>query len=51
LVSATARSTFPLPDGSKDSAVYLSLEPGAYTVQITSASNRTGTVLFEAYSP
>jgi sugar lactone lactonase YvrE len=34
---------------SKDSAVLLTLQPGAYTVQATSASGNTGIVLIEIY--
>jgi photosystem II stability/assembly factor-like uncharacterized protein len=50
LVSATLRSGFPLTAGSKDCALYLTLAPGSYTAIIRSASNATGTVLFEAYA-
>jgi len=41
---------FPLPSGSADSAVLLTLQPGAYTVQITSAKGNSGIALFEAYT-
>jgi hypothetical protein len=41
---------FALPSPSADSALLLTLMPGAYTVQITSAKGNTGTALFEAYS-
>ena len=34
---------------SKDSAVLLTLAPGAYTVQAASASAQAGTVLLEVY--
>jgi len=50
LVSATLRSAFPLPAGSRDAALYLTLAPGSYTAIVRSASNATGTVLFEAYA-
>ncbi len=50
LVAATLRGGFPLTAGSKDCALYLTLAPGSYTAVIRSASNATGTVLFEAYS-
>ncbi len=46
-----AVGAFALPTPSKDSA-YLALpglNPGGYTVQVTSASNSTGTVLAEIY--
>lgn len=41
---------FALPNLSPDSALLLTLQPGAYTAQITSASGGSGTVLFEAYT-
>jgi len=50
LTAATLRNGFPLSAASKDSALYLTLPPGSYTAIIRSASNGTGTVLFEAYS-
>jgi hypothetical protein len=50
LAAATLRNGFPLAAASKDSALYLTLPPGSYTAMIRSASNGTGTVLFEAYS-
>jgi hypothetical protein len=40
---------FPLPSGSKDAALLLTLQPGAYTVQVTSVSNATGVALVEVY--
>jgi Ice-binding-like/Putative Ig domain len=40
---------FPLASGSKDSALLLTLQPGAYTVQLTSVSNSTGVALVEVY--
>jgi hypothetical protein len=40
---------FPLPTGSKDSALLLTLAPGAYTVVVTSASSSTGVALIEVY--
>jgi hypothetical protein len=39
---------FTLPLGN-DSALLLTLAPGAYTVEVTSASNHSGIALFEAY--
>jgi len=48
--AATAVGAFPLPSGSADSAVLLTLQPGAYTVQITSAKGNSGIALFEAYT-
>lgn len=41
---------FALPAASADSAALLTLAPGAYTVQITSASGGSGIALFEAYT-
>jgi hypothetical protein len=41
---------FALPNLSPDSALLLTLQPGAYTAQITSASGASGTALFEAYT-
>jgi hypothetical protein len=41
---------FALPNLSPDSALLLTLQPGAYTAQITSAKGNSGTALFEAYT-
>jgi hypothetical protein len=41
---------FALPSSSADSALLLTLAPGAYTVQITSAKGNSGIALFEAYT-
>ncbi len=41
---------FALPNPSPDSALLLTLQPGAYTVQITSAKGNSGIALFEAYT-
>ena len=40
---------FPLASGSKDSAMLITLQPGAYTVQVSSVSNSTGVALIEVY--
>jgi hypothetical protein len=40
---------FALPENSKDAAVLLSLDPGAYTVQIADSSGRSGVSLAEVY--
>jgi hypothetical protein len=40
---------FPLASGSKDAALLMTLQPGAYTVQVTSLSNTTGVALVEVY--
>ena len=41
---------FALPSTGKDSALLMTLAPGAYTVEITSAGNNSGIALFEAYA-
>jgi hypothetical protein len=35
--------------GSADSALLLTLQPGAYTVEVTSVSSATGVALVEVY--
>ena len=40
---------FPLTAGSHDAALVLTLQPGAYTVEVTSVSNSTGIALVEVY--
>ena len=40
---------FPLPTGSKDAALLVTLNPGPYTVEVTSASNANGVALIEVY--
>lgn len=40
---------FPLPAGSKDAALLLTLPPGGYTVQVTGAAGTTGVALVEIY--
>ena len=47
--AATVAGAFALPNPGNDSALLLTLPPGAYTVQITSAKGSAGTALFEAY--
>jgi hypothetical protein len=51
-ISSAARQTgaFALPNPSADSALLLTLQPGAYTAQITSAKGNSGVALFEAYT-
>jgi hypothetical protein len=41
---------FALPNPSADSALLLTLQPGAYTAQVTSAKGNSGIALFEAYT-
>lgn len=38
-----------LPDGSKDAAIVMQLEPGAYTVQVSGADGGEGVALVEVY--
>jgi hypothetical protein len=45
----TLVGAFPLPTGTKDSALLLTLAPGNYTVEVTSVSNSTGVALVEVY--
>jgi hypothetical protein len=51
-ISAAAQEVgaFALPASSADSALLLTLPPGSYTVQITSAGGNSGIALFEAYT-
>ncbi len=50
-ISAAAAKTgaFPLASGSKDAALLLTLEPGAYTVQLVGANGETGAAMIEVY--
>jgi hypothetical protein len=48
--AALEAGAFALPNPSLDSALLLTLQPGAYTVQITSAKGNSGIALFEAYT-
>jgi len=47
--ATAATGAFALPSGSPDSAILISLPPGAYTLQVTGASAGTGTALAEVY--
>ena len=40
---------FPLADGSRDSALLVTLMPGAYTIQVAGANGATGIALVEVY--
>jgi hypothetical protein len=44
-----AASAFPLPPTSKDSAIVVTLSPGAYTAQVSGAGGSTGIALLEVY--
>ncbi len=48
--AALETGAFALPNSGQDSALLLTLQPGAYTVQITSAKGNSGIALFEAYT-
>jgi hypothetical protein len=48
--AAIGAGAFALPNLSKDSALLLTLPPGAYTEQVTSAGGNSGVALFEAYT-
>jgi hypothetical protein len=50
-IRAAARSVgaFPLPEGSRDSALLVTLPSGAYTLQIAGANSTTGIALVEVY--
>jgi hypothetical protein len=45
-----AAGAFKLTDGSKDSAMVVTLLPGAWTVQVSGASSGTGLALIEVYA-
>jgi hypothetical protein len=49
-VAALAVGAFALPNPSLDSVLLLTLPPGAYTAQVTSAKGNSGITLFEAYT-
>ena len=40
---------FSLPANSKDAAILVTLEPGAYTAQVSGVGSTTGTALIEIY--
>lgn len=44
-----AIGTFPLPFGSKDAALFITLAPGAYTVEVSGNNGTEGTALLEIY--
>jgi hypothetical protein len=45
----TQVGAFPLPANSKDAALYVTLQPGAYTTQISGVGGATGVALIEVY--
>lgn len=46
---STALNVFPLANSSKDAAMVVSLNPGAYTVLVKGVNDTTGVALVEAY--
>jgi len=48
--AAATAGAFPLPAGSADAALLLTLAPGTYTGQVTDAGGNAGPALFEVYS-
>lgn len=44
-----AVGAFPLPAGSRDAAMTVTLSPGAYSVQVSGATNGTGEAIVEVY--
>jgi len=48
--AAVSAGAFALPTGSKDSALVLTLAPGAYTFRVAGAGNTTGVALVEVYA-
>jgi len=50
LATSTTQVGLPaLPDASKDAALLIQLEPGAYTVHVSGTNNATGVALVEIY--
>jgi hypothetical protein len=47
--AAVAGGAFPLANGSKDAAMIIMLQPGAYTVQLSGVNNGTGIGIVEVY--
>lgn len=48
--AAVEAGAFALPAGSKDSAIVLTLDPGAYTFRVAGAGGTTGVALVEVYA-
>jgi hypothetical protein len=47
--AATAAGAFPFASNSRDAAMIIMLEPGAYTVQLSGVGNTTGVGIVEVY--
>jgi hypothetical protein len=48
--AAKNAGAFALPNPSADSALLITLQPGAYTAEVTPAGGNSGIILFEAYT-
>jgi outer membrane protein assembly factor BamB len=48
-IAARAVAAFPLADGSNDSALVVTVEPGPYTIKVSGVGNTTGEALVEIY--
>ncbi|HEY1111298.1 MAG TPA: PQQ-binding-like beta-propeller repeat protein [Opitutaceae bacterium] len=48
--AARAAGAFALPSGSDDSAILVTLDPGAYTVRVAGVGDTTGEALVEVYA-
>ncbi|MBL9209020.1 MAG: hypothetical protein JNL92_01045, partial [Opitutaceae bacterium] len=48
--AALSAGAFALPAGSRDSALVLTLEPGAYTLRVAGAGGTSGVALVEVYA-
>jgi hypothetical protein len=51
IVAAAAHKVgaFDLPSGSKDAALFLTLPPGVYTIEVSGKNNTEGVALLEIY--
>jgi hypothetical protein len=47
--ATTAAGAFPLPQGSADSALVVTLAPGSYTAVVSGVGTSTGIALVEVY--
>lgn len=47
--ATAATGAFVLPESSKDSAIFTTLDPGVYTIHVTAAGTATGLSLIEVY--
>ena len=49
MLNFTQTGAFGLPAASKDAALLVTLQPGAYTAQVSGAAGTTGVALVEVY--